>query len=127
VTPLAKRAVMLSGGFLALVVAMSFVFVSFDSAAVRGVAVGAALGIANLVVGLFVTRRALSKGMHSATNTLIAGFGVRFVLLVALFLLFEQTTAIDAAAFGLTFVAFFFVYLAAEIVMVEQSRAPRSA
>ena len=35
--------------------------------------------------------------------------------------------AIDAAAFGLTFVAFFFVYLAAEIVMVEQLRAPGSA
>ncbi len=127
-TPLAKRGLLIAAGFVVLVAAVAAVFVSFDGAAARGIAVGAALGVVNLAVSLPLTKRSLRKGgPRSAIATITGGFGVRLVLLVALFLVFRQTSSIDAAAFGLTFVAFFFVYLAAEIVLVEQLRAPGSA
>ncbi len=126
-SPLAKRGLLAAAGFVVLVAAVAAAFVSFDGAAVRGVAIGAALGIVNLVVSLALTKRSLrTGGPRSAIATITGGFGARLVLLVALSLVFMQISAVDAAAFGLTFVAFFFVYLAAEIVMVEQLRAPGS-
>lgn len=124
---LAKRGLLAAIGFVVLVGALSAIFVSFDRAAALGVAIGAGLGIANLVVSLSLTRRSMHKGVQTATAVAMGGFFVRLVALVALFLVFKQTTAIDATAFGLTFVTFFFIYLAAEIVMIEQHRAPRSA
>jgi hypothetical protein len=126
-TPIAKRGLLVALGFIVLAAAVSALFVNFDGASARGVAIGAALGIANVVVGLVLTRRSLHKGIRSATTVAMGGFGVRMVLLVTLFLVFKQTTTVDAAAFGLTFVTFFFVYLAAEIVIIEQLRAPGSA
>jgi hypothetical protein len=126
-TPIAKRGLLVAVGFIVLVAAVSALFLSFDSASARGMAIGAALGIVNVAVGLVLTRRSMHKGIRSATATAMGGFGIRMVLLVALFLVFKQTTTVDAAAFGLTFVTFFFVYLAAEIVMIEQHRAPGSA
>ena len=126
-TPIAKRGLMVAVGFVVLAAALSVLFINFDSAAARGVAIGAALGIINIGVGLFVTKRALVKGQQSAMTTAVAVFGARLVLLVALFLAFKQTSTVDAAAFGLTFVTLFFVYLAAEIVMIEQLRAPGHA
>jgi hypothetical protein len=126
-TSIAKRGLLVALGFIVLAAAVSALFVNFDGASARGVAIGAALGIANVVVGLVLTRRSLHKGIRSATTVAMGGFGVRMVLLVTLFLVFKQTTTVDAAAFGLTFVTFFFVYLAAEIVIIEQLRAPGSA
>ena len=124
---MAKRGLLVTGGFVVLVAAVSLFFVSFSSASARGVALGAALGIVNLVVGLIVTRRSMRQGVTSTTATVAGGFGARLVVLVALFLAFRGSSTVDAAAFGLTFVAFFFVYLAAEIVMIERSRVPVSA
>ena len=127
-TPLAQRGLVLTGGFIVLVAALSAALVKFDSAGARGVAVGVALGLVNLVVGSLLTRRTLRKeGMTSATANIVGGFGVRLVVLVALFLLFKQSSAVSATAFALTFVAFFFVYLAVEILMVERFRAPGHA
>lgn len=126
-TPIAKRGLLLAAGFVLLVGAVSAVFVNFDGSAERGIAIGFGLGVVNLVLGIFVTKRALEKGIRSATATVMGGFGLRFVLLVTLFLVFKQSSTVDAAAFGLTFVALFFVYLAAEIVMVEQHKAPGHA
>ena len=126
-TPIAKRGLLAAGGFVVLVAALLAVFVTFNDAAARGIAIGVALGLANLAVSLFFTKRALHKGVQGAMATIVAGFSARLVVLVALFLVFKQTSTIDAAAFALTFVAFFFVYLAVEIVQVEQLRAPRTA
>lgn len=126
-TPVAKQGLLVAGGFIVLVAAMSLFFVSFSSASARGVAVGAALGIVNLIVGLFFTRRSMRHGITSTTATIVGGFGARLVVLVALFLAFRGSSTVDAAAFGLTFVIFFFVYLAAEIVMIERNRTPVSA
>jgi zinc transporter ZupT len=127
-TPVAKRALVLSGGFIVLVAAMAGVFVTFDSAAARGVAIGVALGIVNLVVGLLVTRHSMqSGGVTSAMGTLAGGFLVRLVVLVTLFLIFQHSSTVSAAAFGLTFVAFFFVYIALEILLVERFKTPGHA
>lgn len=126
-TPVASRALWLTVGFVVLVAATAAVFVSFNGAGVRGIAIGVALGLANLVAGLAFTRRSLHKDMTRVTGTLLGGFSVRLVVLVALFFAFQQASTIDAPAFALAFMALFFVYLAAEIVMVERSLASRSA
>ena len=44
-TPIAKRGLMVAVGFVVLAAALSVLFINFDSAAARGVAIGAALGI----------------------------------------------------------------------------------
>lgn len=126
-TPVATRGLLVTGGFVVLIVAVSLFFVNFSSAGARGVAIGAALGIVNLAAGLFVTRRSMRQGIKSTTATIAGGFGARLVVLVVLFLVFRGSSTVDAAAFGLTFVAFFFVYLATEIVMIERLRAPGPA
>jgi zinc transporter ZupT len=127
-TPVAKRGLLVAGGFIVLVAAMAAAFVTFDSAAARGVAIGVGLGIVNLVLGLLVTRRSMQHGgMSTAMATIAGGFGARLVLLVVLFLVFQHSTTVSAAAFGLSFVAFFFVYLALEIVMVERFKVPGHA
>jgi zinc transporter ZupT len=123
----ASRALVLTGGLVVLVAALSAIFVSFDSAGVRGIAIGVALGIANLVAGLWFTRRSLHKNMTRVTGTLLGGFSIRLIVLVALFFVFQQTSGIDAPAFALSFVVLFFVYLAAEIVMIEKTSTSRPA
>jgi hypothetical protein len=124
VTPIAKRALLLSGGFVAIVVAAAAAFVKFDSAAGRGVLIGVALGVVNLVAGVLVTRHSLQTGgIKTTTSTMLGGFAIRLALLVILFFVFQHTAAVSAAAFALAFVAFFFVYVAAEIVMVERLKA----
>lgn len=125
-TSVASRALLLTGGFVVLVAAIAGVFVSFNSAGVRGATIGVALGIVNLVAGLLLTRRSLQKDMKRVTATFLGGFGVRLAVVVTLFLIFQQSSTIDAPAFGLSFVALFFVYMAAEIVMVEHSLPSRS-
>lgn len=121
-TQTTRRILPVALGFVVLVAVASAVVIDFDVAAVRGIAIGAALGVVNLVAGLAVTRRSLQYGVKALTATLALGFGARLIVLVSLFLLFQQTTAVDAAAFGLTFIVFFFVYLAVEMVMIEQLR-----
>jgi hypothetical protein len=41
-------------------------------------------------------------------------------------LLFRRTGSVDPAAFALTFLVFFFVYLGVEMILVERSLAPSS-
>ena len=118
-----KRGLLLSIGFVALIAAAAGALVSFNGAAARGVALGVALGIVNLVAGLLVTRRSLDSGIKSVTGMITLGFGIRLIVIVTLFMIFRHSSTISASAMGLTFVAFFFVYLAAEIVMVERHRS----
>lgn len=126
-TRAASRALLLTDGLVLLVAVLAAVFVSFDSAGVRGIAIGIALGIANLVAGLIFTRRSLHRDMMQVTGTVLGGFAGRLAVVVGLFFVFKQTSTVDAPAFALSFVAFFFVYLVAEIIMVEQSLRSRSA
>lgn len=127
-TRTATMGLMMVGGFVVLLVAASLAFVDLSGDGVgAGVGIGAALGLVNLAVGSLVTRRSLRHGMKSVTTTLVGGFGARLVVLVALFLVFQQSHAVDPAAFGLTFMAFFFVYLGVELLMVERTRTGRTA
>lgn len=114
------------GGFIALLVLATLVFVEPDADGARGAAIGAGLGLVNLAVGYLVTRRSLRQGMQSAMVTLAGGFIARLFVVVGLMLLFRRTGSVDPAAFALTFLVFFFVYLGMEMIVVERSLTPSS-
>jgi hypothetical protein len=109
------------GGFIVLLVAASAAFIDLDAEGLRGTAIGAGLGILNLALGYFLTRRALRQGMKSAMRTLLSGFFLRLVVVAGLTLVFQRTASVDAVAFALTFMVFFFVYLGLEVMLVERS------
>ena len=109
------------GGFVALLMIAAGAFVKFDPDGVRGMAVGAGLGLVNLALGYVVTRRSLQHGMKSAMATLAGGFIARLFAVVFLILVFRRTGSVDPAAFALTFLVFFFVYLGVELLLVERS------
>jgi hypothetical protein len=109
------------GGFVGLLVMAAVAFVDLDGDGLRGTLIGAGLGLVNLVVGSVLTRRTLRQGMKSAMNTLLGGFIVRFLVVVGLMLFFRRTGSVDPAAFALTFLVFFFVYLGVEMLLVERS------
>ena len=120
-TRTASQGLVMVGGFVGLLVVASLAFVELDGDGVRGALIGAGLGLVNLAVGYVLTRRTLRQGMKSAMNTLLGGFIVRLVVVVGLMLFFRRTGAVDPAAFALTFLVFFFVYLGIEMVLVERS------
>lgn len=122
-TQTAQRALLLVGAFIVILGAVGVGFVNRDASGLRGAAIGAGVGLANLGVGALVTRRSLRRGMRSTMTMLVGGFMARLLVLVGLFLIFEQTPSVDPAAFALTFLVFFFVYLALEMLMVERQRA----
>jgi zinc transporter ZupT len=121
VTRTATQGLIMSGAFILLLVVVAATFVDMDRQGVRGTAVGAALGLLNLAVGYLVTRRTLRRGMKSAMAMVAGGFIARLAVLVSLMVVFQRTGAADPAAFALTFLVFFFVYLAVEVLLVERS------
>lgn len=126
-TRTATQGLLMIGGFIVLLLITSVSFVKLDGNGVRGAAAGAALGLTNLAVGYLLTRRALRRGMKSATATLAGGFVARLLVLVALMLIFERTNIVNPAAFALTFLVFFFVYIGVELILVERSGTRRAA
>jgi predicted Na+-dependent transporter len=120
-TRTATQGLIMVGAFVGLLVVASVAFVELDRAGVLGAAIGAALGLVNLVVGYVLTRRTLQHGMKSAMATLAGGFLVRLFVVVGLMLLFRRIGSVDPAAFALTFLVFFFVYLGVEMLLVERS------
>jgi hypothetical protein len=115
------QGLMMVGGFVGLLVMVALAFVELDGDGVRGALIGAGLGLVNLAVGYVLTRRTLRQGMKSAMTTLAGGFIVRLFVVVGLMLLFRRTGSVDPAAFALTFLVFFFVYLGVEMLLVERS------
>lgn len=120
----ATQGLLMIGAFVGLLLVASAAFVKFDGHGLRGTAVGAALGLLNLGVGLLATRRALRLKMNSAVATVAGGFILRLLAVVVLMVIFQRTEAVDPAAFALTFLVFFFVYLGVELLMVEHSLSP---
>jgi F0F1-type ATP synthase assembly protein I len=112
---------MMLGVMLSLLVIAAVAFVRFDGDGARGAVVGAALGLVNLILGYRATRRTLQRGMTSAMATLATGAVTRLLVVAGLVIFFQRTGAADPAAFALTFMAFFFVYLVVEVLMVERS------
>jgi hypothetical protein len=119
----ASQGLLAVGGFIGLLVLVALVFVEPDADGARGAAIGAGVGLVNLVVGYLVTRRSLRHGMKSAMATLAGGFLARLFVVVGLMLLFRRTGSVDPAAFALTFLVFFFVYLGVDMILVERSLA----
>jgi len=117
----ASQGLVMVGGFIALLVVTALAFVKPDGDGARGASVGAGLGIINLTLGYLVTRRSLRQGMKSAVATLAGGFMARLFVVVAMILLFRRTGSVDPAAFALTFLVFFFLYLGVELLLVERS------
>lgn len=110
-----RGVVLTSGSLLALagaIVASLFI----DSATARGVLIGGALGVANLLIGAHFTNKSLAGEPGAALVSIAAGFGARFMVLIALLTLFTFATGlgVSPAAFGFTFVAFVFVYFGIE-------------
>lgn len=122
----ASQGLVMVGGFIGLLVVVAIAFVKPDGEGALGAAIGAVLGLLNLAVGYIVTRRSLRHGMKSAMTTLAGGFVARLLLVVGLMLAFRRTGSVDPAAFALTFLIFFFVYLGLEMIMVERSLAGRT-
>jgi len=120
----ATQGLIMIGAFVALLVVTAAVFVKFDGHGLLGTAIGAGLGGLNLGLGLLATRRALRLKMNSAVATVAGGFILRLLAVVVLMVIFQRTKAVDPAAFALTFLVFFFVYLGVELLMVERSLSP---
>lgn len=119
----ASQGLIMVGAFIGLLVVVALVFIEPDGDGARGAAIGAGLGLLNLGVGYFVTKRSLRHGMKSAMTTLAGGFIARLFVVAGLMLLFRRTGSVDPAAFALTFMVFFFAYLGLEMVLVERSTA----
>ena len=117
----ASWGLLMVGGFIVLLVGATVAVVEPDRQGAWGAAVGAGLGLVNLGVGYLVMRRALRGGLNSALATLVGGFIARLVAVVGLMLVFRRTESIDETAFALTFLVFFFVFLAVELLLVERS------
>jgi zinc transporter ZupT len=120
-TPTATSGLVMVGAFVVLLMVAAVAFVELDREGVRGALIGAGLGLLNLVVGYLVTRRTLRNGTKSAMTTVAGGFIIRLVVVVGLMVLFQRTGAADPAAFALTFLVFFFVYMGVEVLLVERS------
>jgi hypothetical protein len=121
VTHTATPGLIMAGVFVVLLVVVLVATVELDHEGVRGIVIGAGLGLLNLVLGYLVMRRALRQGMKAALMTVAGGMIARLLVVAGLMVLFQRTGTADPAAFALTFLVFFFVYLGLEVLLVEQS------
>jgi hypothetical protein len=119
----ASQGLLMVGGFIGLLMIAAVAFVKPTADGARGALIGAALGLVNLGLGYLVTARSLRHGMKSAMATLAGGFLARLFAVAGLILLFRRTGSVDPAAFALTFLVFFFLYLGLEMILVERSLA----
>jgi len=121
VTKTATTGLAMLAGFIILLAVASVLFVEFDRDGLVGAGISTALGLINLVIGSWVTMRSLKRNMKSAMRTLMVGFFVRLIAVATLVVVFQRTDAVDAVAFALAFMLFFFFYLGLEVYLVEKS------
>jgi hypothetical protein len=120
-THTATPGLILAGAVVVVLVVVLIASVELDKEGVRGTLVGAGLGLLNLGVGYLVMRRALRQGIKQALMTVAGGMIARLLVVAGLMIFFQRTGAADPAAFALTFLVFFFVYLGLEVFLVERS------
>lgn len=94
---------------------------------VRGLAIGGSLGIVNLLLGSYFTRRALLGEPGAVMVSIAAGFAARFLVLAGLLFAFTVGDAVSPAAFGLTFLAFVFAYFAVEFTLAFRMKVSKPA
>ena len=109
------------GVFILILGAALVYVVDFDGKGLAGIGFGAALGITNLVLGLWLTSRALRQGGKAVLRTMMGGFIARFVSLAALIIVFHGVDSVDEVGFGITFMIFFMLFMGLEIRLVEKS------
>ncbi len=109
------------------VVAAAAICVVMPDPVARGSAIGAALGIVNLVVGTAVMNRVLRTRPADVMLVIGGGFGARMFLLAGLLSIFAFTTGVSPAAFGFTFIGFVILYFAVEITMAARLRTGGTA
>jgi len=124
VTRTATQGLIMIGAFVTLLLVTAVSIVKFDGDGLRGVLIGAGLGLLNLALGSLATRRALRTRMQSAISTVAGGFLIRLVVVAVMIVAFQRSRAVDPTAFALTFLIFFFVYLGVELLMIERSLTP---
>jgi hypothetical protein len=112
----------LAAGVFALILGVALFFaVDFDGPGLAGVGIGAAVGLANLVLGLWLTGRAMRKGGNAVLRIMMGGFLLRFFVLAVLIVVFHQLEAVDEVGFGITFLIFFMLFMAFEVRLVDKS------
>jgi threonine/homoserine/homoserine lactone efflux protein len=110
-----------AGAFVVVLVVVLVASVDLDKEGVRGTVIGAGLGIVNLAAGYLVMRRAIRQSMKTALMTVAGGMIARLFVVAGLMVLFRRTGTVDPAAFAITFLVLFFVYLGLEVLLVERS------
>ncbi len=114
-------------GIVLLILAATLYVVDFDRAGIAGAVIGALVGLLNLAVCYVLAERGLKRSMNAVFAILLGGFFARLLILVALVFLFHKTEAVSEVAFALVFMIFFFLYVGAEIVLVNRAaRSPGS-
>lgn len=112
----------LAAGTFALLLGGALVFaVEFDGPGLVGIGLGALVGTLNLVIGLWLTSRALRAGGKSVLRTVMGGFFARFVTLAVLIVVFHSMESVNEIGFGITFMIFFMVFMGLEVRLVEKS------
>ena len=101
--------------------------VEMDGPGLTGMGIGALLGTINLVVGLWLTSRAIRRDSNALLRTMIGGFIARFFLLAILIVVFHSTPAVDEIGFGLTFLMFFMLFMGFEVRLVDKDLKSRAA
>ncbi|MHC4937595.1 MAG: hypothetical protein ACYTHK_01340 [Planctomycetota bacterium] len=113
--------ILAAGAFVILLGVALFMAVDFDGPGLAGIGIGAAIGLLNLVVGLWLTSRALRVGGKSVLRTMLGGFFARFVTLAVLIVVFHSMEAVNEIGFGITFMIFFMIFMGLEVRLVEKS------
>ncbi len=101
--------------------------IATDDHLLRGVLIGGALGIVNLLIGSYFTQRALHGEPGAVMINIAAGFAARFLVLASLLFVFTVGDAVSPAGFGLTFLAFVFVYFAIEFTLAFRMKVQKPA
>lgn len=92
-----------------------------DARRLRGVFAGLGLGLVNAGVGSLLAARAMRGGLGGALTFMLGGFFGRLIALVVLMLWFRSSGWADHAAFALTFLLCFFLFLGFEVRFVARA------
>jgi hypothetical protein len=120
-TQTATPVLIMAGALVVILIIVLFASVELDSDAVLGVVIGAVVGLVNLAVGFLVLRWALRRDMKTALRVVVGGLLARVIVVAGLMILFQRTGSADPAAFALTFLVFFLVFLGLEGILVGRS------
>lgn len=106
-------AVILGAVLLAAAAAALRALLGGSAPVVLGMAVGFGLGAGGAALEVVVMLRALEKAPSRALNVVLAGLGVRLLVLMLLTVLFHWVPAVSETAFALSFVGGFVAALPA--------------